>query len=367
MYNFGVEQQFTRDMAMQLNYVGSQGHFIPVAAGGGRGYYNNQLDPMYYVLGSQLGATLTPAVLATAQQTFPNIKLPYPSFSGTLAQALVPFPQYSGVADTYDNISNSNYNSLQVVLKQRMAHNVDFMVNYTWAAEIDNNGTFRNGYLNSRVERSRGLSDATNVINSTAVVKLPFGRGQRFASENRVVRALISDYQISGIYTYSSGVPLAIVSSGCVTPGGGQCMPNYNPGYVGNARLNGSYGQNMTAATASTTHYVDINAFVDPSVGANSNPAVSRLYPQYTIGSVGRTRPYGLRGPAIFDSDLSLKRNIVLHENMALQLDVSAYNITNSFIPAAPAVNTSTPSTFGTVTSQANASRDIQLGARLNF
>ena len=367
MFNFGIEQQFTKDMAVQLNYVGSQGHFIPVAAGGGRGYYNNQLDPKYYALGSQLGATLTPAVLATAQQTFPGIMLPYASFSGTLAQALTPFPQYSGVADTYDNISNSNYNSLQVVLKQRMAHNVDFMVNYTWSAEIDNNGTFRNGYLNSRVERSRGLSDATNVINATAVVKLPFGRGQALDSGNRIVRALISDYQVSGIYTYSSGVPLAIVSSGCVTPGGGQCMPNYNPSYVGNARINGGYGRGFTAATASTTHFIDINAFIDPSVGASTNPAISGLYPQYTIGNVGRTRPYGLRGPVSFDGDLSLKRNIVLHDNYNLQLDVSAFNITNSFIPSAPAVNTSTPSTFGTVTSQANASRDIQIAARFNF
>ncbi|GAC1421358.1 MAG: hypothetical protein NVSMB62_16210 [Acidobacteriaceae bacterium] len=358
MYNFGIEQQFTKNMAMQLNYVGSQGHFLPVASGGGRGYWSNQLDPKYLVLGPQLSQIATPAVVATAQQTFPGISLPYPSFSGTLAQALVPFPQYNGLADTYDNISNSNYNSMQVVLKQRMSHNVDFMANYTWSAEIDNNGTFRNGYLNSRVERSRGVADVTNVINSTAIVKLPFGTGQRFNSGNRIIRALISDYQLSGIYTYSSGIPLAIVASSCVTPGSGQCLPNANPNYVGSAKI-GQFGRGGTAATLSQIHYLDINAFIDPSNKA--------LYPNYTISTLGRTRPYGLRGPVSFNGDLSLKRKIVLHESLNLLLDISAFNVTNSFIPSAPQVNTSNPATFGTIGGQANASRDIQLAARFNF
>jgi hypothetical protein len=238
-------------------------------------------------------------------------------------------------------------------LKQRMSHDLDFMVNYTWGAEIDDNGTFRNGYLSNRVERSRGVADVPSVLNATAIWKLPFGSGQPLSSNNRIVRALISNYLLSGIYTYSSGVPLAIISSGCVSPGSGQCMPNYTPGYSGNARIGGGYGSGINAVTAATTHYIDINAFVNPA--------------QYTIGNLGRTRPYGLRGPTAFDGDLSLKRTVVLHDNLSLLLDISAYNITNSFIPTAPGVSISTPSTFGVVSGQSNASRDIQIAARINF
>ncbi len=248
-----------------------------------------------------------------------------------------------------------------------MSHDVDFMVNYTWCAEIDDNGTFRNGYLPTRVERSRGLSDFPNVFNATGIFKLPFGTGQPFNPGNRILRTLVSDFQLSAIYTYASGTPLAIVASGCVTPGGGQCMPDYNPNYVGSPRIGSSWGKGMTAATASTTHFIDINAFIDPSVGASSNSATRAMYPQYTIGNLARTRPYGLRGPANFDGDISLKRKIVLHDRYNLLFDASAFNITNSFIPSSPAVSTSTPSTFGTVTSQANSSRDIQLALRLNF
>ncbi len=65
-----------------------------------------------------------------------------------------------------------------VVVKQRMSRNLQFMFNYTWGAEIDDNGTFRSGYLPTRIERSRGTSDTPNVINSTAVWNMPFGAGQ---------------------------------------------------------------------------------------------------------------------------------------------------------------------------------------------
>src|SRR6202000_751941 len=107
-------------------------------------------------------------------------------------------------------------------------------------------GTFRNGYLSNRVERSRGVSDTPNVVNATLVGRLPFGAGQPFDSHNRLVRALISGCEVFAIYTYASGVPLAPTASGCVAPGSGQCMPNYNPGYVGTPRINGGYGKGIT-------------------------------------------------------------------------------------------------------------------------
>lgn len=63
----------------------------------------------------------------------------------------------------------------------------------------------------------------------------------------------------------------------------------------------------------------------------------------------------------------SLKKRISIHKSVNALIDVSAYNVTNSIIFGAPPVNTGTPSTFGTVTRQANHSRDIQLAFRLNF
>ena len=365
MFNAGIEQQFTKDLALKIAYVGTQGHFLPAASSGARGLWTNQIDPKYLALGGLLNSTVTPSVLTQAAALGFDLKLPYPTFSGTLTQMLKPFPQYSGITDTYDNMDNSNYNALQVTLKQRMSNGLQFMVNYTWGAEIDDNGTFRSGYLPTRVERGRGLSDTPQVVNATAVWDMPFGDGKTFNPGNRIVRSLVSGYQLSGIYTYNSGIPLAITSSGCVVPGQSQCMPNYNPAYAGSPRINGKYGAGATALHSPS--YVDINAFVDPSVGSSKTSSTAALYPNYTIGNLARTAPYGLRGPSSYDIDVSLQRTISIREKYKIVLNVQAFNLTNVVIFTGPPVSTSTASTFGIVTGQSNLSRDIQLQGRFNF
>jgi hypothetical protein len=352
MFNAGIEQQITKDLALKIAYVGTQGHFLPAGSSGARGLWTNQINPKYLALGGLLNSTVTPSVLAQAAALGFQLSLPYPSFSGTLTQMLKPFPQYSGVSDTYDSLDNSNYNALQVVVKQRASRNVQFMFNYTWSKEIDDNGTFRSGYLPTRVERSKGTNDTPNVVNATAVWDMPFGNGQMFNPGNRIVRSLVSGYQLSGIYTYSSGTPLAIVSSGCTSPGQNQCMPNYAPNYTGStARINGHWGANALATGSPS--YIDSTAFVNP--------------PVYTNGNLARTAPYGLRGPDSYDLDMSLKRTITVHEKYKILLDISGYNMTNKVVFANPAVNISTPGTFGVVTSQSNLARDIQLAGRFNF
>jgi hypothetical protein len=330
-----------------------------VAAGGARGYISNALNPVHYNLGSLLNKVYSPAVLAQVQAIDPTITLPYSSFAnGTIAQMLAPYPQYQGgIGDTYDNIANSNYNSAQVIVKQRMSNGLQFMFNYTFSAEIDNNGTYRDGYLNSRIERSRGVIDEPSIINGTAVYQLPFGEGHSWGNRNTFEREVAGGWQLSGIYTYKSGSPLTITGTGCVVPGGGTCMPNYNPAFGGPVRINGSYGRGQTAK--SLVNYLNPAAFI--------NATNTLLYPNYTFGNVARTKPYGLRGPTSYDLDLSLKKNIKITENWNAVFDATAINVTNVVVWGPPAMNVGSPSTFGQVTSVANNSRDIQLSLRINF
>ena len=352
-YTVGLEQQLTKNLAMQVNYVGSQGHFLPVASGGARGYFNNQLNPIHYNLGSLLGQLYSPATLAAAQAIDPTVALPYPTFSGgTIAQMLTPFPQYSGVGDTYDNIVNSAYNAGQLILKERLANGLTFYFNYSFSEEEDDGGTYRDGYIPNRVERSRGIIDEPNIVNATAVYNLPFGTGHRFGSGNSILREVTGGWLVSGIYTYNSGVPLAIVASGCTTPNEGQCMPNYNTAFGGPVRINGSYGRGQTA-----THLIN---YLNPAAFINNPPI-------YTFGNVQRTGADHLRGPSAYDLDMSVKKNIKITERYNAVFDVSAYNVTNVTIFSNPAVNVGSPSTFGQVNSQSNASRDIQLALRINF
>ena len=353
-WNIGIQQMFTQNMVLDLNYVGSQSHFLRTS--GARGYYSDQLNPEYFALGSLLNQTVTPTVLSEANAIMPGIALPYPSFSGTLQQMLRPFPQYTGISDTYGNVGNANYHALQVSLRQQHpSHGLTFMANYTWSKMIDDEGNFRSGYLPARIERSAGTAEQPNVFVGTLVYQLPFGRGH-LGNNNAWSRALASGWEVSGIYRAYSGEPLAITGASCPNlPDQGTCMPSFNPNYVGTARLNGKWGHGITYANASSIPFIDKNAF--------------EYAPAYTFGNLARTQPFGLLGPGGQNLDASLRRTFGIWEQAKLLFEADVFNVANHPIWSNP--NTTYQGTgatsFGTITSQANSSRDIQLAAKITF
>jgi hypothetical protein len=66
------------------------------SAGSGRGVYSNQLDPRYLVLGNAADPAGDAGQHRRGAGDRAGVGLPYPNFSGTIAQMLRPFPQYSG-------------------------------------------------------------------------------------------------------------------------------------------------------------------------------------------------------------------------------------------------------------------------------
>ena len=156
-----------------------------------------------------------PAMLAQAQAIFPEVGLPYPTFQGTIAQVLRPFPQYSGVADPYGNVGQSNYNALQASLQQRLSNGLTFNVNYTFSKAVGTINGSRSAYLQ---EKNLSTTDIPHVFNAFYSYELPFGKGRMFNPENKVVRSLISGWQISGITRFASGTPLGPFTAGTCNP-----------------------------------------------------------------------------------------------------------------------------------------------------
>ena len=79
----------TPTITVGVAYAGSRGDF----RGSGRGFYANQLDPRYLVLGNLLTQTANAANIAAAP-AIPDVAVPYAN-SGTIGQMLRPFPQSS--------------------------------------------------------------------------------------------------------------------------------------------------------------------------------------------------------------------------------------------------------------------------------
>jgi Carboxypeptidase regulatory-like domain/TonB dependent receptor len=347
-WSFNIQHSLTQNLVLSAAYSASAGHWLPGA--GVAGPFTNQIPEQYLPLGSLLTQTLTPTTLAKAQALFPNIAVPFPNFTGTIGQALKPFPQYNGLSDPWLDIGNSTYNALQISLNHRLSHGVTYMLNYTFSKELDDLAGVRDPNKDF-LEKGPGAIDHPQVASATFVYQLPFGAGRNWNSSNKVLSSIISNWQFSGIFTFTSGAPLSI--TGTCTGGGiidAVCYPNYAAGFSGSVWQNGSIGSG--GANIGSTPYLNKAAFVDPAL--------------YTAGNIARSAPLGLFVPHNADVDISVRREFHIREFVRLAFQADAFNINNAVHFAAPGTNIDT-ATFGIFSAMANQPRKLQFSARVSF
>ena len=80
----------------------------------------------------------------------------------------------------------------------------------------------------------------------------------------------------------------------------------------------------------------------------------------------GNLSPFLLRGPASWVVDIALAKNFRIAEKVTLQFKADAFNAVNHAVFSAPNV-TPTNTLFGTITSQANRPRLMQVSAKVSF
>lgn len=345
-WNAGLQYALGKTLTLGATYAGSRGDFL---GGSGRGFFANQLDPRFLALGNLLTQPATPANVIAAQAIVSGVSLPYTNFSGTIAQMLRPFPQYSGVTDVYGDVARSAYHSLQLTVEKRRSDDgltVNF--NYTLSRTEDNLSA-RTGY-NFAQDWAVGVNDQPHVWNAMVVYNLPFGAEGRAGSGNRIVRALAKGWQVSGITQFRSGRPLGVIGAACNLPNAGTCYADFNPNFAGPARINGGYGAGDVLG-ATPPSYIDRTAFQSPA--------------PYTFGTTPRTLAFNLRNPHFFNQDLSVKRDFRV-ARMKLGLGLDVFNLFNTVIFGGIQTNI-TNANFGRVSSQANTPRVGQLKLRLEF
>jgi hypothetical protein len=345
-WNAGVQFALAPTLTVTATYAGSRGDFL---GGSGRGYFANQLDPRYLVLGNLLTQTANAANIAAAQAIVPGIAVPYPNFSGTIGQMLRPFPQYSGVTDVYGNVASSRYHSLQFTAEKRLSPSgliVNF--NYTFSRTEDDLAA-RTGY-NFEQDWAVGVNDQPHIFNAMVVYNLPFGEEGRAGSGNQVVSAIVRGWQVSGITQFRSGRPLGSILAACNLPNAGTCYADFNPSFSGPVRINGDYGDGDVLG-ANPPSYIDRNAFVSPAA--------------FTYGNTPRTLAHDLRNPSSFNQDLSVRRDFRV-SRVKLVLGMDVFNLFNNVVFGG--INTNiTNAAFGRVTTQTNTPRVGQIKVRVEF
>jgi hypothetical protein len=360
-YSVGIQRELPGQMTLGIAYSGSGGRFL--SRYGAVGAYSNSMDPKYLAIGSLLTAQATPANLATAQTNFPQfasaLALPFPTFKGTIAAMLAPFPQYLSAGTTCYSCdeASSSYNSMQLTVQRHFSQGLTAQFAYTLAKEIDDlNGTAsqlgavgggtRNPY-NHFLDRGMGPIDHRHNIHVNWVYNLPLGKDQ-LVHGGSVVNAIIGNWQWSGIYNWETGAPIGVTGTTCLTPGiASSCMVNLAPGFTGSPLL-----APIGSGNAHTGVYLNKAAFADPA--------------NFTFGNEPRSAPYGLRVPTNWELDSTIRRTFPIRERISFQLSADFFNLLNNVIFAAPATNIDS-ATFGTVTTTQNSPRRIQFSGRLSF
>jgi len=91
-------------------------------------------------------------------------------------------------------------------------------------------------------------------------------------------------------------------------------------------------------------------------------PAAFSIAPQFTFGNVARILE--MRGPGLAQWDMSLFKNIPIHERLSAQFRFEALNAFNTPYFGGPN-NAFGTAAFGRITSQVNIARQLQLALKL--
>jgi hypothetical protein len=200
-------------------------------------------------------------------------------------------------------------------------------------------GTNLQDPLNLDGERSLSSHDVAHRVVLSGVWEVPVGRDRKWgANWNRVTDLLIGGWDLSGVFSRQSGMPLAVTQSGGVIWNGTQ-----RPNLIGDPSTSGPISDRLTG-------YFNAAAFSKP------DPDVP--------GTAPRTLSY--RGPAVQMFDAALIKNVRLGLGHQLQIRIEAQNVLNHPIFSDP--NTSFGSTsFGEITSTKIGPRQMMLGLKYNF
>ena len=346
-----VERELTKNMMLQLSYVGSQSYHTGLTMN------PNTAPPLVCdnPQGCVSGGTNTGGLVACGRPGTAACPI-VPKGTLYMAPGTRPNP-YVANAVSWFNQGTASYHSMNASLVKRATRGLTFKANYTWGKVIDMSsallapaGENEPPILFSPYYRhlNRGIAafSLAHQFNTSYSYQLPFGNGQRFASGSTgLVNHLVGGWQWNGIFTAQSGFPFtpAVGTNTSGTGDAGQAdVPNWNPDFKGPVIL------------GKPDQWFDPRAFLIPTQG--------------TFGNVARG---SIRGPALVDFDTSLFKKFTISERLNLQFRAEAFNVFNhgSFSYPNPVVfsgNAVSPSA-GVITQTNGTSRQLQFALKLIF
>ena len=304
-WNFAIQRQLTRDMSLEVAYVGNKGTYLERSL-----------------------PTNLPMVSSTDLRPFQE-RRQRPEF---------------GTGAFYDNRENSNYNALEVKLDKRFSKGLSFLMAYAYSKSIDGSTNDQGGGdgadnpFNLRTMRGRSNLDVGQRFVFSGGWDLPFGRGRAYgAGMSRAADLIAGGWQLGGIVVLQGGFPFTPTIAS--DPANVAFTYARRPDVIGTGKVDKCTREQCF------------------------NIADFRVPDRFTIGNAGRNI---LRGPGIANVDLSIFKNFTFTERMYLQFRAEAFNAFNHTQFGNPNANIELPTQGGRIFS-ARDPRIGQLALKLYF
>jgi hypothetical protein len=267
-YSLNVEKGIGRSLLLQVGYVGSAAHHLLTT--------QDINQPALSTLGSNISAA--------AQQANRPFFAQFPDF---------------GIINQVNSNGNSNYNSLQTVLKVREWHRFTSQVSYAWSHALDDITAYRgttpqNAFF---IQGEYGNGDFDTRHHFTALLNYDLPNASRGGR-------LLNGWQLSSLLTFGTGQPWNITTN-VDTTGTGEQVQRVDR--IGNPYAGVSY-----AFSKGGVQWINPAAFAAPAPG--------------TYGTL--TRNY-LYGPGYGSVDFSVVKNTKITERIGTQFRIELFNLFN--------------------------------------
>jgi outer membrane receptor protein involved in Fe transport len=338
-WNLTIQRQVGNKTAFEIGYLGSAGNHQT------RPVDINAPTPQEIIAAGKGIATCDTALLATNN----------PNNCINLAR---PYRGYTSITDR-QTTATFRYHALISALKVQNFHGLSSQLSYTWSKNLTDSTNDRDAIdlpqirTNFGLERAVARFDRTHVFKASYVYEMPSAKSGFLAAP--VVNQVFGGWQVSGITTVQTGLPLNRVVQGTVTGPRGT-----------RADIVGDPFENVPTGGTTNPYYINPLAF-RPSA----------------VGTVGNSPRAPFRFPTFIGTDLNLAKNWRWTERYRIQFRAEFFNIFNNTtvndifqtipdrLPTDAAFTSlaayqATGSQFGQVFSTRRA-REIQFGLKFSF
>ncbi|MGD0201813.1 MAG: TonB-dependent receptor, partial [Bryobacteraceae bacterium] len=343
-WELGVQHVFPGNLLLEVNYTGNKAIHVELNPTGNPNIVNINVLPDKYLCASltrdnACNNNLTGSVPNPFQGLQPgNTQSIFTGSTIARSGLLVPYPEFGSISTTNPQ-GYSWYHALMVSVEKRFAKGFSMAGNYTFSKFMQATELLNPG--DPAPVRVISDQDVPHRFSLSGVWELPFGRNKPFLNgQDPIVSRIVGGWQLSGIFGYQVGFPLA-------WPTGATCCIYY--GDPKNIVL--------PASQRTVDHWFNTAGF--ELLSANQLVNALRTWP---------LRFSQLRGRNGNNVDLALIKNTRITEGRDIQFRAEALNAFNH--PGFPsATMTPTSTTFGTITSsqQAGYPRRLQLSLKYIF